>query len=110
LAARRQAIEAAIERLNQLAAERELSEGVVQTLRAQYQERLNHFEHTSDLGDGHQLSPELPDEIELLLITTERDRVIELHRRGTLQDEARRRIERELDLREATLVNHQHKE
>jgi Na+/H+ antiporter len=110
LAARRQAIGAAIERLNQLAAERELSEGVVQTLRAQYQERLKHFEHTSDLGDGHQLSPELPDEIELLLITTERDRVIELHRRGTLQDEARRRIERELDLREATLVNHQHKE
>jgi CPA1 family monovalent cation:H+ antiporter len=110
LAARRQAVGAAIERLNQLATERELPEHVVQTLRAQYQGRLKHFEHTSDPGDGHQLPPELRDEIELLLITSERDRVIGLHRRGTLQDEARRRIERELDLREATLANHQHKE
>src|SRR5271170_5376389 len=108
--ARRQAIGAAIGRLSQLATERALPEDVVRLLHAQYQERLKHFENTSDLGDGHQLSPELPDEIELLLITTERDRVIELHRRGTLQDEARRRIERELDLREATLVNHQHEE
>ena len=108
LVARRQAIGAALERLNQLGTERPLSEDVVRPLRAQYQERLKHFE--LDRGDGHQLPPELPDEIELLLIAAERDRVIELHRGGTLEDEARRRIERELDLREATLANHQHEE
>ena len=110
LLARRQAIGAAIERLHQLAAERELPQDIVQPLRAQYQERLKHFKHGSDRGDGHQLPPELPDEIELLLIAAERDRINELHRRGTLKDEARRRIERELDLREATLGNHQHEE
>jgi len=110
LAARQQAIRAAIERLDQLAAERELPANVVQALRAQYQERLKHFEHGPDRGGGHQLPPELPDEIELLLIATERDRINELHRRGTLKDEARRRIERELDLRDATLANHQHEE
>jgi Na+/H+ antiporter len=110
LTARQQAIGAAIERLNQLAAERGLPEDFVRPLRAQYEERLKHFGHGRDRGDTHQLPPELPDEIELLLITAERDRVIELHRRGTLKDEARRRIERELDLREATLANHQHDE
>ncbi len=110
LAARQQAATAALERLNQLAAERELPEGLVQPLRAQYQEQLKHFEHDLDRGGGHQLRPGLPDEIELLLIATERGRAIELHRSGKLNDEARRRIERELDLREATLMNHRHEE
>ena len=110
LAARQGAIKAAIERLNQLAAERRLPADVVQPLRAQYQERLKHFEHKPHRGGGHQVPPEIPDEIELLLIATERDWINELHRRGTLKDEARRRIERELDLRDANLANHQHEE
>ena len=110
LAARRQAIGAAIERLNQLAAERGLAEDVTRPLRAHYQERLKHFDRRPDPGNDQQLLPELPDEMELLLIATERDRINELHRRGMLKDEARRRIERELDLREATLANHQHEE
>jgi hypothetical protein len=37
---------------------------------------------------------------------TERERINELYRQGTLKDEARRRLERGLDLREA-LVGHQ---
>jgi monovalent cation/hydrogen antiporter len=110
LAARQQAIRVAIERLDQLAVERELPANAVQALRAQYQERLKHFEHGPDRAGGHQVPPELPDEIELLLIATERARINELHRRGTLKDEARRRIERELDLRDATLANHQHEQ
>jgi len=110
LAARQQAIRVAIERLDQLAAERGLPANAVPALRAQYQERLKHFDHGPDRAGGHHLPPELPDEIELLLIATERARINELHRRGTLKDEARRRIERELDLRDATLANHQHEE
>jgi len=110
LAARGQAIVAAIERLNQLAAERGLPENLTRPLRVHYQERLKHFEHRPDRGGDHLLLPELPDEIELLLIATERDRINELHRRGMLKDEGRRRIERELDLREATLANHLHEE
>ena len=42
---------------------------------------------------------------EWVIIATERAKINELHRRGTLKDEARRRIERELDLREAELLN-----
>jgi len=108
LAARQEAIAVAIERLDQLASERELPANAVQALRAQYQERLKHFEHGR--AGGHQVPPDLPDEIELLLIATERARINELHRLGTLKDEARRRIERELDLRHATLANHQHED
>jgi hypothetical protein len=48
---------------------------------------------------------QLHDRIEHLLIEAERTRVNELFRNGKLTDEARRRIERELDLREAHLAN-----
>ncbi len=50
-------------------------------------------------------SVEQHDEIEFLLIEEERQRINDLYRAGKLKDEARRRIERELDLREAQLTN-----
>jgi CPA1 family monovalent cation:H+ antiporter len=108
LAARRAAIEAAIESLDRLAAERNLSEDVVHALRAQHRDRLKHFEHEHDRADGHHEHSKVQDEIELLLIAAERGRVNELYRQGALKDEPRRRIERELDLRDADLANHQH--
>ena len=43
--------------------------------------------------------------IELLLITAERQQINQLFRSGRLKDEGRRRIERDLDLREAHLAN-----
>ncbi len=110
LRARRQAIEAAIERLQQLAAERGLAADVVRRLRAEHRHRLRHFEHAPEWGEDHQDPTAPPDEIELLLITAERERINELYRQGTLKDEARRRLERELDLREANLASHQHGE
>ena len=55
LAARRQAIVAAVERLNQIAAERGLPEDVTRPLRAHYQERLKHFDRRPDRGGDHQL-------------------------------------------------------
>ena len=111
LAARRRAIESALERLDQLAAQRNLPKDVVHTLRAQHRERLKHFEHGDDrAADGHHEHSQLHDDIEFLLIAAERERVNELYRQGALKDEARRRIERELDLRDATLANHQHEE
>jgi CPA1 family monovalent cation:H+ antiporter len=45
------------------------------------------------------------DEIELLLLEAERQKINELFRSGKLKDEARRRIERELNVREAHLTN-----
>jgi CPA1 family monovalent cation:H+ antiporter len=103
--ARRQAIAAAIERLEQLGTERGLSDEVMQRCRTGLRERLGHFEEGPEGNENHQAPP---DEIALLLIGAERDRVNELYRQGTLKDEARRRLERELDLREATLANHRH--
>ena len=103
--ARRQAIEAATERLDQLRVERHLSEDIVQPLRAQRRERLRHIDHRSDGDDGHRRLIELHDEIELLLIAAERQQINQLFRSGRLNDEGRRRIERDLDLREAHLAN-----
>jgi CPA1 family monovalent cation:H+ antiporter len=106
LLARRQAIDSAIERLERLAAERALPDDLVERVRTRYRERLRHFERE----ESHQHLTDPSDEIELLLLAAERERINELYRQGTLKDEARRRLERELDLREANLAGHQHEE
>ena len=88
-----------------LAAARALPESVVAPLRAGLQDRLNNLEHRIDGHDSHRRLVELYDDIELTLIAAERQLVNDLYRDGKLKDEARRRIERELDLREAGLEN-----
>jgi NhaP-type Na+/H+ or K+/H+ antiporter len=103
--ARRAAIEAAIARLEQLRSERELSDDVVKPLRIYHGDRLKQIERKRDGDDSHKVLSELHDEIELLMIAAERDHINDLFRDGKLKDEARRRIERELDLREAHLAN-----
>jgi len=103
--ARQQAIEAGIARLDQLALERDLPEELVRSLHAHQRERLRHAEHSSDGDAAHKKLIELHCDIELLLIETERQHVNDLFRSGKLKDEARRRIERELDLREAQIEN-----
>jgi CPA1 family monovalent cation:H+ antiporter len=103
--ARRQAVAAATERLKQLSVARALPEPVVKPLLARLRDRLNNLEHRIDGQDGHKRLVELYDEIELTLITAERQVINDLYRGGKLKDEARRRIERELDLREAGLEN-----
>jgi CPA1 family monovalent cation:H+ antiporter len=103
--ARRRAIETAIERLDELAAERELPEDIVRPLRARERERLKHVVHRSGGDDGHKRLIQGGDEIEYLLIAAERELINDLYRRGKLKDEARRRIERELDLRDAHLAS-----
>ncbi len=104
-AARREAIKAVIERLNELKAERKLDDEVVQPLRSRHRDRLRHVEHQADGDEDHRKLTELHEEIELLLIEAERQSINNLFRDGKLKDEARRRIERELDLREASLNN-----
>jgi CPA1 family monovalent cation:H+ antiporter len=103
--ARSEAVKAASERLDQLAAELNLSPDVIELIRAQHGDRLKHIDgrHTGDGISGKH--GELHDEIERLLIAAERTRINDLYRSGKLKDEARRRIERELDLREAHLSN-----
>jgi monovalent cation/hydrogen antiporter len=103
--ARRQAIAAAIDHLDKLAAERGLPEEIVRPLRAAQRERLKHIEQRSDGDASHKKLMQRGDEIEYLLIAVERDLINDLYRRGELKDEARRRIERELDLRDAHLTS-----
>ena len=103
--AHQEAIAAALERLDELAQERGLSDEFVRPIRAVYRDRLRHVQKRSDGEDSHRKLIELHDEIESLLISTERHRVNELYRAGKIIDEARRRIEGELDLREAHLAN-----
>jgi len=104
-AARRQAIEAAMHRLDELVADRKLAEDFVGPLRLRHRDRLKAVEHRSDGDDVHKRLIEMRDEVEFALIEAERKQINELYRDGKLKDEARRRIERELDLREAQLTN-----
>ncbi|MFZ3176877.1 MAG: Na+/H+ antiporter [Methylovirgula sp.] len=103
--ARREAIEAALEQLEQIAAESNLPPEVVDPIRAYQQERKKRVIHRSDGDGGHTKLIELRDDLELRLIAAERKRINDLYRAGKLKDEGRRRIERELDLREAHLAN-----
>ena len=103
--ARRQAIEAGIARLDRLASERDLPDEVVRPLRAHQRDRLKHIEQGSDGDAGHKKLTDLHCDIELQLIEAERQHVNDLFRNAKLKDEARRRIERELDLREAQIAN-----
>ena len=104
-AARRLAIEAALARLDEIEKERRIDAEVLERLRAQHRERLRRVTHRSDADERHRAAQELHDTIEFSLLEAERRLVNELYRRGELKDEARRRIERELDLREAQLVS-----
>jgi len=110
LLARRHAIDSALERLERLAAERALPDDLVQRVRTRHRERLTHFERTPEPEESREDLTSPSDEIELLLLAAERERINELYRQGTLKDEGRRRLERELDLREANLAGHQHEE
>ena len=102
---RRRAIEAAIERLEAVAESRKLPEPVVGPIRAHQRNRLTDVEYRKDGDDHRRKLAELSDDLELALIEAERNLVNDLYRAGELKDEGRRRIERELDLRDTLLAN-----
>jgi Na+/H+ antiporter len=102
---RRRAIEAAIERLESVAESQKLPEPVVGPIRAHQRNRLTDVEYRKDTNDHRRKLAELSDDLELALIEAERNLVNTLYRAGELKDEGRRRIERELDLRDTLLAN-----
>src|SRR6202142_134648 len=104
-AARRQAIEAASKRFDELIAGRDLSEDLIRPLRARLRDRLKFVARNDDGGHEDQRRIDLDKEIEFLLLATERQQINNLYQEGKLKDPARRRIERELDLRDAQLTN-----
>ena len=103
-AARRKAIEAAEQRLEALHRERNLPMEIVEPLRARHADRLKYVDNKSG-GDGDREKLVVQgDDVKLQLLSAERDTVNELYRSGALHGEPRRRIERELDLRDAQLA------
>ena len=96
-AARANALEAARQHLERLAAERDLPDEAVELLHARHHQRLRQLpNHTEDGLAFTRLNVDL----RLELIAAEREFLYQLLRDGKLTDESRRRIERELDLEE----------
>jgi monovalent cation/hydrogen antiporter len=108
--ARRRAIEAAMGRLEQITKERRVPEDLVRLVRDHYRERLRRGEHRIDGDAHHRKMIELTDEVELSLLGAERETANHLYYQGELTDEARRRIERGLDLREVYVATLQEEE
>jgi CPA1 family monovalent cation:H+ antiporter len=103
--ARKDAIEAASSRLDALAADPDVPDDVIARLRAHHRQRLAQNLIRSDDAEEQRRRIAKGDELELLLIAAERDRINEKYRQGVLKPETRRRLERELDLRDAQLAS-----
>lgn len=103
--ARQRAIEAALDKLDGLTRNGRVAAELVERIRAGHRDRLRHIRHSSDGDERHKRLTEAHDNIELLLIAAERQEINALFRKGKLNDEERRHIERELDLRETHLLN-----
>ncbi|MFY9656496.1 MAG: Na+/H+ antiporter [Methylocystis sp.] len=103
--ARAEAVRAAVSALDELASERDLSPDRLEVLRLLHRDRLALIEGRDDGDKAVRRLGEMRDELDRLLIAAERARILDLYRSGELKDEARRRIERELDMREAYISN-----
>ena len=101
LAARNEVIRASRRHLKKLTDERKLSIETVALLSARHDHRERLI--PSDLDDGLNVIRSSND-VRLELIATERDVLHELLRDGKITDESRRRLERDLDLEEATIL------
>jgi monovalent cation/hydrogen antiporter len=107
IAARREALGAALKSLDTITDDRELSDEVVKLLRARHEIRVNQLPDSLD-PDAHEVTASgmaLTRE----LIAVERKFIHALLRDGRITDEIRRRIERDLDLEEASLANREHR-
>jgi CPA1 family monovalent cation:H+ antiporter len=106
IAARREALEAALKSLDAIAEQRELSDDVVKLLRARHEIRVNQLPESLE-PDKHDVSA-MGTELTRELIAAERKFIHVLLRDGRITDETRRRIERDLDLEEASLANREY--
>ncbi len=105
LANRKRTIEAVIQRLEELAAARNLPEHLVEPLRAHHRKRLRQLDYRQATDETNQELARLSDELELRLIEAEREQLYAMMCSSGILDDARRRIESELDLREAQLLH-----
>jgi CPA1 family monovalent cation:H+ antiporter len=101
LAARHEAMEAALRQVEENAQARGLSDDALALARARYEARSRQFPKSVDEGwDAAALGAR----VRMDLITAEREYIYQLLRDGEINDETRRKIERELDLEEAIIA------
>jgi hypothetical protein len=101
LAARAEALNVVQNRLDRLAAEGRIAPEVLAILRARHDDRVGRLPR--DPSDGFETASAAA-ELRSDLIAAEREYIYRLLREGKITDEARRRIERELDLEEAGIA------
>ena len=107
IAARREALEVALKSLDAITDDRELSDEVVKLLRARHENRSNQLPASLDPA-SHDVSA-AGTALTRELISAERKFIHVLLRDGKITDESRRRIERDLDLEEASLSNREYR-
>ena len=107
IAARREALGVALKSLEAMTDDRDLSDEVVRLLRARHEIRANQLPDSLD-PDAHDASA-AGTGLTRELIATERKFIHVLLRDGKITDETRRRIERDLDLEEASLANREYR-
>jgi len=102
LKARHDAVDYALELLRSIARDRDLPRNVVSLLRERHHHRMRQLPDNIEKNDELELHGRNAD-LQIELIAAERAFLYRLLRAGKLTDEARRRIERELDLEEAMI-------
>ncbi len=108
IAARREALGVALKSLDAITDNRDLSEEVIRLLRARHETRANQLPDSLD-PDGHDDVSVAGTALTRELISAERKFIHVLLRDGKITDETRRRIERDLDLEEASLANREYR-
>jgi CPA1 family monovalent cation:H+ antiporter len=104
--ARLKANKAAIELLKQLTANGKFSQDAINRLRAEYDERVEQLELCADNPDecrGEIATPQYQ-RLQQKALDTERETIIHLRNQRVINDDALRRIQRDLDLAEARLT------
>jgi len=108
IAARREALDATLRSLDALIEKCEVSDELVSLLRARHEIRASQLPASLD-PETHDVSAE-GTELTRELIAEERKFIHMMLRDGKITDEARRHIERDLDLEEASLANREYRE
>ena len=103
--ARREAAQTAVKLFDRIAKEKALPKKFVETFRAAHLFRLLPNEVLDGDAEPQGKFAKLRDEIDLQLISAERETINDLYCANKLTDEARRRLEKELDLREENVAN-----
>jgi Na+/H+ antiporter len=107
IAARREALDVGLKSLDAIMEKRDLSDDVVGLLRARHEVRASQLPDSLD-PDKHDVSA-TGTGLTRELIAAERKFIHTLLRDGEITDETRRRIERDLDLEEASLANREYR-